>query len=301
MWAAQYAAYKTVTASMGPVTASTWTFLLASLVLLPFLLRERRIRSSGCRAAERSLRNRHNVVGFLMIGVLGLIPASAFLAWGTDRSNASNAALIYLTVPIITALLALAILGERMSGLQWISLVISLAGVFVLSEFDWKRMDLANTRFLAGNILVLLACSSSAFYNVYSKEMLRRFTPYELLVYGYWIAVVLSLPLAYWVEGFTWASVSAYTTATWFSLGVLSLMSWGIAMVIWMHLLQRLKVSRASFSIYLLPFLGVLIAALTLGEKLTGTMIAGGLVTLVGTVLATSSEASRHASEKEDM
>lgn len=66
----------------------------------------------GC-APERSLWTRRNVIGFLMVGVLGLIPASAFLAWGIDRSTASNAALIYLTVPIITAMLAAAILKEN--------------------------------------------------------------------------------------------------------------------------------------------------------------------------------------------
>lgn len=47
MWAEQYAAYKTATARMGPVTVSTWTFLIAALTLLPFLARERDRPSPG--------------------------------------------------------------------------------------------------------------------------------------------------------------------------------------------------------------------------------------------------------------
>jgi len=51
-------------------------------------------------------------------------------------------------------------------------------------------------------------------------------------------------------------------------------------------------VSQASVSVYLLPFLGILISTLTLGEKITPTMIVGGLMTLAGTILITSTEAS---------
>ena len=67
-------------------------------------------------------------------------------------------------------------------------------------------------------------------------------------------------------------------------------MSWGLAMLLWMFLLRRLDVSQASVSIYLLPFLGVLISEVTLKEKITTTMITGGLVTLMGTILITTTE-----------
>jgi drug/metabolite transporter (DMT)-like permease len=43
-------------------------------------------------------------------------------------------------------------------------------------------------------------------------------------------------------------------------------------------------------SIYLLPFLGVLISALTRQEPITPATIVGGLITLAGTILITSFE-----------
>jgi drug/metabolite transporter (DMT)-like permease len=300
MWAGQYAAYKTATEQMGPITVSAWTFLLAASVLTPFILRERRRASSadplpspeGLAAAlnSRSFWTRRNALGFLMVGVFGLVPSSCFLAWGTMRSTASNAALIYLTIPIITAVLAATILGEKMTRTRWISLFVSLGGVLLLSDLDWRQLGVASSKFLLGNVLILLACLSSAFYNVYAKELLRRFTPLQVLVYGYLMAVVLSLPLLMWVEPLSLSALQGYTRATWLSLVVLSVLSWGLAMVLWMYLLTRLDVSQASVSIYLLPFLGVLISALTLKEKITTAMIVGGLVTLFGTILITSTE-----------
>ncbi|HUY15394.1 MAG TPA: DMT family transporter [Terriglobia bacterium] len=295
MWAAQYAAYKVAGEKMGPLTLSAWTFLIAAIVLLPFLIWERKRNPSQpssrpLSSAGRSLWTKQNITGFLMIGIVGLIPASALLAWGVSRSSASDAALIYLTVPVMTALLASLILGEKMTWVRWGSLLLALLGVLMLSGFDWRHLQLTNPKFLFGNILVLLACSSSSFYNVYCKELLRRFTPIEVLVYGYALAVILGVPLALGVENFTISGIAHYAAGTWLALMVLSMMSWGLAMVLWMFLLRRLDVSQASVSIYLLPFLGVLISAITVHERVTKPMIIGGLITLAGTVLITAAE-----------
>jgi len=296
MWAAQYAAYKTATARMGPVTVSAWTFLIAALTLLPFLARERgrSSRDGGSSPPDSSVRQSPGALGkvvdFLVLGILGLVPASALLAWGTDRSTASNAALIYLTIPIITALLASVMVHEKMTGVRWISLLVALAGVLILSDFDWRHLGLASGKYAFANLLILLACASSSFYNVFCKKLLRRFTPFEVLVYGYLCAVIASVPLLIWVEPFRRSDVRAYNVATWIALLVLSVVSWGLAMVLWMYLLTRLDVSQASVSVYLLPILGVLISSLTLRERITSTMILGGAVTLVGTILVTSTE-----------
>ncbi len=302
MWAAQYAAYKTASDKMGPITVSTWTFLIAAITLLPFLIRERRNSpasapsDSGVNASERSVQrslwNIRNGGEFIPLGILGLIPASAFLAWGTDRSTASNAALIYLTIPIITALLASVMIHEKMTPVRWASLVIALAGVLILSDFDWRHLGLASSKYAFANFLILLACTSSSFYNVYSKKLLRRFTPLEVLIYGYLLAVIASVPLLIGVEPFSLADVQRYGAATWISLLVLSILSWGLAMVLWMYLLKRLDVSQASVSVYLLPFLGVLISSVALKERITPTMMLGGAVTLAGTILVTSTEAT---------
>ena len=300
LWAAQYAAYKVATEKMGPLTVSAWTFLLASIALFPFLIWDMRntrgknpegvpvdkIRSS----ARPSIWTRRNFMGFFIASVFGLLPGSALLAWGVDRSTASNAAIIYLTLPVITAVLASIILGERMTWLRWASLGIALAGVLILSTPDLRNLRFTEGRFLAGNVLVLLACLGSSLYNVYCKELLSRFTPMEVLIYGYMFAFVFSLLLMHWAEPFSWKSLGTYGGRTWIALLILSLFSWGLAMVLWMFLLKRLDVSQASVSIYLLPFLGVVISAITLHESIGISTAIGGIITLAGAILITTLE-----------
>jgi len=287
LWAVQYPAYKLVSGRMGPVTASAWIFLAATLVLVPFLFRERNRQPNPAAdqdSGRHSLLDRRNLVGFIFVGVVGLVPASALLAWGELDSTASNASLIYLPVPIITAIMVSIILQEKMTWIRWLSLLISMSGVLVLSDIDFRHLDLAQTRFLVGNLLVLLACVASSFYNIYSKELLRRFQALEVLIYGYAIALVFSVPFLFGVERFSFSDVRSYTRNTWIALLALSILSWGLAMVLWMFLLKRLDVSQASVSIYLWPFLGVLISAATLKEKITTATAVGGLVALMGTI-----------------
>lgn len=90
------------------------------------------------------------------------------------------------------------------------SLFLSLIGALILSDFDWHHLELANSKYLVGNFLVLIACASSSFYNVYCKELLRRFTALEVLIYSYLLAFVISVPLLSWAEHFSLLEVRGY-------------------------------------------------------------------------------------------
>jgi drug/metabolite transporter (DMT)-like permease len=195
-------------------------------------------------------------------------------------------------VPVITAILASLILNEKVTLLRGVSLFIALGGVLILSNADWRHLRLTSGTFLLGNALILVACTASCLYNVYCKELLSRFTPLEVLVYGYSLGLMVTVPLLIWVEPLSLGSMQNYELRTWVSVLVVSIISYALGMVLWAVLLRRLEVSQASVSIYLLPFFGVIISALTLHEKITPSMILGGLVTLAGTVLVTSVEPS---------
>jgi drug/metabolite transporter (DMT)-like permease len=177
-----------------------------------------------------------------------------------------------------------------MTMVRWGSLLLALLGVLIVSGPDWRHANLHSMKFLGGNVIILLAITGSAFYNVYSKRLLGRFTPLEVLVLGYLVAAGLCIPLVAAMEPSALAAMRSYTAGVWVSLVVLSVFSWGLAMILWMHLLRRLDVSQASVSIYLLPLLGVLFSAVLLKERITAAMVGGGLLTLAGTILITSAD-----------
>jgi drug/metabolite transporter (DMT)-like permease len=304
-WAMQWTAFKLVGGDVGPISVSFFVFSIAAPVMLLFYLGERwggRKSGPAVSSDERSFRRWDNLIGFLVVGIPGLTLSSVFAAWGLARTTASNGSLLALTVPIMTALLAAAILHEHMTPARWISLAIALTGVLVLSvkppesatkeglAIDWRDLGLLNKDFLLGNALVLASCASSCLVNVCSKGLLKRFSALEVLTYSYLLALAASTVMLCCFEPLSASVVAAYSIRTWTGLLILGGVSYGLAMVLWLFLLTRMDVSQASVSAYLQPFFGVLLASIFLREAITLSIVVGGVITLAGTVLIVSTE-----------
>jgi drug/metabolite transporter (DMT)-like permease len=282
MFGAQYPATKTAVTEIGPILLSVVTFALSAMVMIPFLIRESR--AHPLQPKIRSLMHRENRTPFLFATLLGYFPASVVLAWGVDRSLASNAALLTRTIPVNSALLASLVLGERMTRWRWLSFALAMTGALIASDIDWSQLSVVGQSYLVGNFLILLGCWGSAFVNVYSKDLLQRFRPVRLLVGSYLVSGLFCLLLLVWLEPIR-TPISLLSVHTWVGLAVLGLFSWGLAMVFFFRVLDRLDVTQVSLSIYLLPFFGILLSALTLGERISGSIIAGGILAFLGTGL----------------
>jgi drug/metabolite transporter (DMT)-like permease len=286
MWAAQYPAYKVASDHMDVTYLSFWTFVFATVLLLPFLLRERRHKS----VVDQM--NRATVGEFILLGVLGCIPPSVLIAWGISHSTASNAAIISLTIPVLMVIMATAMLGERMTWLRYLSIGMAIIGTILVSRIK-SRAVFFSGGVLAGNAVIFLAGAGSAFYNTYSKKLLARFSELQVLVYSYVVAGIACAALSLLGRGRPFYRIAGYPLAAWGAVLVLGAVSWGLAMGLWMWVLKRLEVSQVSASIYLLPLFGVILSALTLHERLTLAQIAGGFFVFVGTFLTSDYEARR--------
>ena len=78
---------------------------------------------------------------FFVLALVGVFPGQVIVTWGTRMSLASNAALLTLTLPVSTAIFAFIFLGERMTGIRWISFALAIAGVVLCSGIDFKSLS----------------------------------------------------------------------------------------------------------------------------------------------------------------
>ena len=283
MWASQFVMVKLVQEQMGPLSAVTLPMAAATLLLLPFVRRKWPPSHLG---------------SFLLLGVGGQVTAQLFVTWGVRLSLASNAALISLALPICTAVMAAALLRERMTKLRWISGALAIAGVLACSGVDWKELDLTGRQHLIGNLLIFVSVLGSAFYNTYSKRLLASYSELELLLYSYYGVMAVLIPVSIAAEPETVHAMLAFNGKTWFGLAILAVFQYFLSMVIFLNVLARLDATQAALSNYLIPFFGILLAALILGERLTWQMIAGGVLVLVGTVIATVFDSRTGAANK---
>lgn len=281
IWATQFVMLKIVQVQLGPVSATFFPMAIATLCLLPVVWWQRRT-SSG----KSHLRPK-DVWQFILIGVLGQVVAQLFVTWGVRYSLASNAALLMLTLPVVTAIMAYFFLGETMSVVRWISFALAIAGVLECSGIDWHALNFTSTAYLLGNILILCSVGGSSFYNVYSKKLLTRYTPLEVLLYSYYAVIAVLLPITLRLEPAGFTLLPHLTPAVWAGVAGLALLQYFASMVIFLTVLTRLDATQASLSNYMIPFFGVIVAAIVLRERLTGYMILGGLLVLASTLLVT--------------
>jgi drug/metabolite transporter (DMT)-like permease len=262
------------------------------MLLITVLWREkRRHRGNAGRFPTR------DILEFILIGVFGQVVAQLFITWGVRWSLASNAALLMLTLPISTAVMAYFFLGEHMTPVRWVSFVLAIIGVLECSGIDWKELNFTGLRFLLGNLMIFLSVNGSAFYNAYSKKLLKRYSPLQVLLYSYYAVFAFLLPITLYAEPQGFANLPHYNTTVWTGLVLLTLFQYFLSMVIFLNVLTRLDATQAAVSNYLIPFFGVVIAAIVLHERLTRFMVAGGILVLASTLLVTVYEEHQRARE----
>ena len=289
MWASQFVLVKIVQEQMGPMAATSIPMLMATIMLVPIVRLRRETRS----LSKRSLRNDWR--GFMIIGVFGQVVAQLFITWGVRYSLASDAALLMLTLPIVTTIMAYFLLGEKMSPVRWVSFALALAGVVECSGVNWKELNLVSGNYLIGNLLIFFSICGSAFYNVYSKKLLERYTPLEVLLYSYYFVVAFLIPVTGFAEPTAFRGLVHFSSRTWIGIALLAIVQYCLSMVIFLSVLSRLDATQASLSNYLIPFFGLILAAIVLHEHLTVSMLAGGALVLLSTSLITVYEDRRLA------
>jgi drug/metabolite transporter (DMT)-like permease len=283
IWGCQFIFLKIVQEQMGPLFATCFPLALSILVMIPI------VHFMGRPAGTRKLGQKSggDFVPFLLLGVLGQSVVLLFGTWGVRLTLASNAALITLSIPVTTAVMAYFFLGERMTKVRVVSFAFAIAGVLECSGINWRELNLTSSRFLLANIMCFLSVLGSAFYNTYSKRLLDRYSALRVVLFSYCWAFVLILPITVYREPESFLKVPHFHRAVWLGLFFLAFFRSFLALVIYLNVLSRLEATIAGLSNYLIPFIGVLTAGIFLHEHLTKFMILGGALVLASTLLMT--------------
>jgi drug/metabolite transporter (DMT)-like permease len=279
MWALQFTCIKLVQNQVGPLFTVWGPMTLATIMLYPL------IRFEPGEEVERR-QDKRRWLTYLALAGFGVVPGQVLMTWGTRASLASDAAILNLTLPILTAFFAFLFLGERMTGVRWISFCVAIVGVLLCSGIDLKSLNFGKT-YLFGNVLILGATFGSAFYNSYGKKMLEVDSPMRMLFYTYVATFILMTPIVLFEEHDTFSRIPTFSARTWTGLFLLTVFHNYLSMVLFLKALKHLDAMQAALSNYLITFFGVPIAAIWLGERLTPATITGGILVLTSTLLIT--------------
>ena len=266
IWTGNTLVTKMASAVIEPAAITFYRWLLAGLVLSPFLLRTVWRQRATVAAHWPKLA----FLGFLGMGMYqGLAYEAA------KSTSAINMGVVVALMPLLSALLASFFAGEPLTASRVGGAGLSLIGLLFLSTHGHPGELLHGAAHL-GDALMLVAVASNALYGVLLKRWAVPLSTWQQLYVQIGFGILLLLP-------FWWLAPSSPITAQNVPLILYAGIPASIgAPFFWMSGIKRLGPARASLFMNLLPIFVALAASTILGEQLHTYHAVGGLLALAG-------------------
>ena len=226
-------------------------FTSRTLAVLAFALVAWASAFAGIRAGLRAYSPANLAVLRFLVASLVLVGISFYnlaLNYGETRVTAGAASMLIASVPIWTALAARFWLHEKLTALGWCGVLVSFAGVVLISSGEGEGIRLSPQA-----LIILAAAITSALYMILQKHYLGRYSALEFTAYSIWFGTALMLPF-----GNGLAHTLRYAPAP-VTLAVvyLGIFPGALAYVAWAYVLSHGAAGRTTTLLYLIPIVAM--------------------------------------------
>ncbi|WP_088006071.1 DMT family transporter [Indiicoccus explosivorum] len=243
-------------------------YLIASLLFFLYALsRKKRFR----------LPDKQDIWKILALGWIGISVYHIGVTFGVQTIPAGTAGMLIGSAPIFTAIIAVLVLKERLTGLGWAGLAVGFTGILLISVGSaGPSVSLAG-----GAIFVLAAAVATSVFFVFQKPLLAKYGAIELTAYFTWAG---TLPFFIFLPGLAGTLQQAAPEAHLAALYV-GIFPAGLAYATWAIALSSGNASSVSSMMYLEPAIAIIVAWLWLGEWPETLSLAGGVIAMAGVVI----------------
>lgn len=281
VWGSTYLAIRVVVETAPPLLAMGARFLVAGALLGAFL---------AVRHGPAVLRVRpRQLGGAAVVGLLLLMGGNGGVAVAEQTVPSGLTALLVAATPLwLVCLRTLA--HDRPARLSLVGTVLGFLGIAVLVRPGASLGEDVQTW---GPLVVVGAAGCWAVGSFLSPRLDMPedafvATTWEMLLGG--VGLIVAAALRGELDGFEMAQVSG---AAWAWLGYLVLVGSIVAFSAYVWLLQNAPISLTATYAYVNPVVAVVLGALVLAEPVTGAVLAGGAVVVLGVALVVSAERPR--------
>ncbi|WP_288415030.1 DMT family transporter [uncultured Acinetobacter sp.] len=270
IWSMNIAVTRYAVDLIEPASISFYRWLIAFIVLTPFMLFKV--------WAQRALVRRH--LGQLAIlSAFGMVLYQGLSYTAAHYTTATNMGIVNAFIPVFTIFVSMLILKDIPNRFAIVGSIISFLGLlYILGKGDFTT--LLNMGGHSGDLLMVVAVFFYAFYGVFLKKWQLKIS---LLISLY---VQIGFALLYHIPFLMYFGLDAINARNAPSLLYAGIFPSLLAPLLWMLAVQHIGPNRTSIFMNLMPVFTAIIASLWLAEQWTLFHTIGGMMILVGIVMA---------------
>ena len=270
LWATSWVLVKLGLDDLPPVTFAGLRFFLAFLILLPFAFR-------GQEREEIKALSGSEWRNLVLLGLVYYTINQGAIFAALALLPAMAVSLILTFTSMVTAGIAIRILGEKATWMQWVGILLNLTGAFLY----FYPIDLQKHQWL-GILLAFIGMLANSVSTVIGRKVNRsgKVSSVVITTISMGIGSIALLAAGLLTEKFPIFSVKDLIV-----LVVLAIVNTALAFTLWNKALQGLEAIEASVINNLVAFQIAVLAWVFLGESLSGMDIIGILLAASGAIL----------------
>lgn len=253
---------------ISPLSLAFFRFGTANLLLLIIFLFQRRTIQI----------EKKDILRFIILGLLVLPFNQFFFLKGISLSTAAHSGIMYSLTPLFAYLISIKIKHEKYSHGKLLSILLSIVGIIIIFYENFIESEKSTS--LEGDILLILAVTTWAFYLTLSKDMVAKYGAVKTSTIAFTIGSILYIPiLIYDLPNFTLDKLSTYGVLSFIHLTFI--VAFGSYFVFtWSS--KYISVSSLTTSMNSSPLITIVFSWILLNEKLSYFFIIGTVITLFG-------------------
>ncbi|MER2006466.1 MAG: DMT family transporter [Psychrobacillus sp.] len=269
IWGSSFAAISaSLNGGFPPGHLSLYRFLIASLIFAVVAFWP----GSKFKLPEKS-----ELWKILILGWIGISLYHVCVTFGQMTISAGTAGMLIGSAPIVTTVMAVVILNERLGKVGWVGLGFGFVGIILIalgtgdSSFDISP----------GVFLVLIAAFATSIFFVYQKPLFKKYSAIELTAYFTWAGTV---PFLFFSPGLFDTLQNATVEAN-LSAIYIGIFPTALAYLTWAIALSKSNASSISNTLYAEPVVAIIITWIWLHELPSPLSIVGGTIAISSLLL----------------
>lgn len=271
-WAFAFPFIKIGLEELHPINLTIMRLFIVCAIFLLFI---------GIAPKKFSKINRKDLLPLFLLGFVGLVVYHLGLNYGEQYISPSAASLIIATIPVFTILFATILLKERITKKIAVGILLSLSGVVIIS-LTGTTGNPFEVSYLSAAVAVLISAFVGAFYTIFGKKLLQRFSALSLTVYAFLFG---SLGLLPFLSSSLITEVAGMTWKGWGAVLFLAFLPTVVGYVLWYVALEVKTASEISMFLYFIPVLSTVISYFLFHDAITLLFVAGAALVILGLVI----------------